>query len=538
MPYLSWKKTAFIFFGGIGLMISTQTFSGTGRGDFHTLYNGQSVDDLIIQYMEENNIPGLTLAIVQAPYITRVVGYGLADTNTKRLASTNTVFNVGQMTNAFTAIAIMQLKEEGKLKLEDSLAIYLTDVPKAWQAITLNDLMIHSSGLSSYTEAAGFDYSKDYTPTQIIALVKDKPLLFEPGTKVNNSATDSYLLGLVIEKASGVSYQEYVTKNQIERAGLKHTFFIANQDTIHNEVKNGTQPFKHSQFLQDASFINPTELATGYTETNGALMPSQKVTWSATYAASGIIASAQDISQWDISLAGDILVKDPKDREFLYNSVKLKNGQMIPGNVGWLFPGHKGLMEIKGNIPGYSAFLSRFTAPTELLCVTLLANKGDLPDLDVLGRHIAASFDINLGTPQGVTWSQTMQSPYSVEETIDRANTLVKSLGGTVFAHINHSGEASKVGLNLPATQVLVIGNPAKGTALMQANSAMALDLPLRIMATTDNTGQVWLSYTDPVALAKEYHFDAKQMQVAKQISLALRRLCQKVVSPNSVNKS
>lgn len=56
------------------------THSGTGRGDFHTLYRGQSVDDLIIEYMEENNIPGMSLAIVQAPYITRVVGYGFADT--------------------------------------------------------------------------------------------------------------------------------------------------------------------------------------------------------------------------------------------------------------------------------------------------------------------------------------------------------------------------------------------------------------------------------------------------------------------------
>lgn len=56
------------------------THSGSGRGDIHTLYRGQSVDNLIIEYMEENNIPGMSLAIVQAPYITRVVGYGFADT--------------------------------------------------------------------------------------------------------------------------------------------------------------------------------------------------------------------------------------------------------------------------------------------------------------------------------------------------------------------------------------------------------------------------------------------------------------------------
>lgn len=87
--------------------------SGSGRGDYHVLYQGQSVDDLIMEYMEENNIPGISLAIVQAPYITRVTGYGLADTEKKLLVSTRTLFYVGQLTHAYTAVAIMQLKEEG-----------------------------------------------------------------------------------------------------------------------------------------------------------------------------------------------------------------------------------------------------------------------------------------------------------------------------------------------------------------------------------------------------------------------------------------
>lgn len=522
----------FILLMCIGVIMTVNSFAGTGRGDFHTLYRGQSVDDLIIQYMEANNVPGMALAIVQAPYITRVVGYGIADLQSKRLVGTHTVFLIGQLTNAFTAVAIMQLKEEGKLKLEDAITKYLTTAPQTWSQITIRDLMAHTSGLASYMTVKNFDCSKSYQAQQIIEMIKDEALLFAPGTQANQSPTDAYLLGLIIEKASGMSYQDYVTKNQIERIPLRHTYFIANTNKIKNEVNNQSQPFKHSGFLQDPMLINPTELASGYAETNGKLSLAKKLDWSTAFAESGIVSSAEDISMWDIGLAGGILVKDAADREFLYHSVKLQNGQTIPANAGWFFPGHKGLMEIKGNVPGYSAFLSRFTDPNELLCVTLLANKEGLVDLDLLARKVAAAFDNQLGTPTGAPWSQTLQSPYPVAETLDRVAAIIKAQGGTIFARVDHSGEAQKANLKLEPTQVLIIGNPAKGTGLMQAKAAIALDLPLRIMATQDTQGQVWLSFTDPVLLGREYEMDPEQMALLKQMSVGLRKICEKAISP------
>lgn len=532
---LSIKKVIFMSLSLITSFLPLISYSGSGRGDFRTVYQGQSIDDLIINYMEKNNVPGMSLAIVQAPYITRVVGYGLGDMQSKTMVASHTVFSIGEITNAYTAVAIMQLKEEGKLNLDDAISKYLTILPKAWEKITIRELMTHSSGLPNYTEAPNFDYSKDYTPIQIIDLVKDQALLFEPGTQGRQSHTNSYLLGLIIEKASGQFYQDYVTKNQIERLGLKHTFFVSTADKMENETKNGTNPFKHGEFLNKVSFINPTEMATGYSENQGQLAPTKMNAWSTTFASTGIAASAEDISFWDIGLAGNILVKDPKDREFLYGPVRLKNGQVLPGNVGWLFPGHKGLMEIKGNIPGYSAFLSRFTSPDELLCVTLLANKSDLPDLDILARQIAGGFDKSLAAPIGAAWTETLQSPYSVPETLDRVAKIVQAQGGKVFARVDHSGEAEKAGQPLTMTQVLIVGNPAKGTGLMQANPAMAIDLPLRVMARQDNQGQVWLSFTDPMVLAKEYGADEKQMGMLRQMSTGMRKLCEKAVSADSM---
>jgi len=504
--------------------------SNAGRGDFHTRYQGITVDELIIDYMEKNAIPGMSLAIVQAPYITRVAGYGLADIESKRLVATHTLFNIGQMTHAFTAVAIMQLKEAGKLKLDDPINNYLANLSARWQAITIRQLLAQTSGLVDYNSVPGFDYTKNYQTKEVIKLMENQPLLFKTGTQMQPSGSNFYLLGLIIEKASGLSYQDYVTKNQIERLGLKDTYFLSNVKTLDNEVGNNSQPFKHSQFLNKVNLINPAEAATGYTPDLKPVASS----WNAAFANSGIMASAQDISLWDIALAGELLVKEKSDREFLYKSAHLENGKSIPANAGWLFPGHKGLMEIKGNNPGYSAFLSRFTSPDELVCVTLLANKGNLVDLDILARKIAGTFNSKLAAPAGAAWSETIQSPYSVRQTLERITQLIHTKGGKVFAHIHHSEEAKKVNQTLGSTEVLLVGNPAKGTALMQANPAFALDLPLRIMATEDSTGQVWLSFTDPAKLADEYHLPQSQAPLLQQMSQGLRMLCEGAVSAES----
>lgn len=427
----------------------------------------------------------------------------------------------------------MQLKEEGKLSLDDTLSKFLVNIPADWKSISIRHLLTQTSGIPDYTQSSQFDYSKNYQSSEVVKLVADKGVLFKHGSQMQVSGTNFYLLGLVIEKASGTTYENYVTQNQIKRLGLQHTFFIANSKTVPNEVNQITTPFKHSKFLDNPVMIDPVELAKGYEQNGTNLDASPDLSWGATYANSGIIASAEDISFWDIGLAGNILVKDPEDRAFLYHSVVME-GQTIPGNAGWFFPGHQGLMEIKGNIPGYSTFLSRFTDPSELLCVTLLANKSNLPDLDILGRKIAAAFDDKLGVPEGAAWSETIQSPYSVHDTIERVMAVINKNGGTVFAHIDHSMEAKKTNQVLMDTEVVIIGNPAKGTALMQQNPAFALDLPLRIMATKDAQGQVWLSFTDPIKLGKAYNLDLKTTPELGHISQGIRKVCEAAVSPQS----
>jgi uncharacterized protein (DUF302 family) len=96
-------------------------------------------------------------------------------------------------------------------------------------------------------------------------------------------------------------------------------------------------------------------------------------------------------------------------------------------------------------------------------------------------------------------------SHHSVDETVDKLETILKSKGVTLFALVDHSGEAEKVGMKMPPTKLLIFGNPKGGTPLMLAAPSTAIDLPLKILVAEDSQGKVWLSYNSPDYL-KERH--------------------------------
>ena len=151
-----------------------------GRGNPDVSFDGQSVDQLIAAFVRVYDVPGISLAIVQAPYITRATGFGLADPQRKTLVSVNTMFNIAQMRNAFTAVAAMQLVEEGKLEL-----------------------------------------------AAVLPLIRQ-----------SRSAD----LESLIANASGRSYEQYIRERQFERLGLRHTSFASELAGRSREPIDPTEP--------------------------------------------------------------------------------------------------------------------------------------------------------------------------------------------------------------------------------------------------------------------------------------------------------
>ncbi len=511
------------------LMVSASQPVIAARGNPNVAFMGSTVDEMIAAYMKEQNIPGMTLAIVQAPYISRVVGYGVANVDLALLASPNTLWNIGQMTSAYTAVAIMQLVEDEKLGIDDSIGKYVSDIPVIWQNITLRMLLGHTSGLADYTKQPGFEFTKNYQPNEIITFVKNSPLHFQPGAECAQSATNFFLLGVVIEKASGMSYEQFITKNQIERLGLKNTRFISTASQVKQEDV-AKQNKKHTQFLIDPVYINPAEVATGYTIVGGKLAQVLMNSQTAVNAYGSILASAEDMSFWDIALAGSILVKKKESREFIYSAITLNDGKKVLANCGWRFFGHPGLMSMRGFVPGFSCYMSRFTNPQELLCVTLCANKENV-DLTELARKIAGAFNPKLGPPKGPKTTHFFESCFTVQTTMDRLEQFLKAKGVQIMARVDHSAGAKKADLTLRATETLIFGNPAVGTHLMLANQSMAIDLPLRIACWQDEQGSVWLGYDDLKALTQSYEISGIDALLEK-MNLGLQAAVQHAIAP------
>ena len=118
------------------------------------------------------------------------------------------------------------------------------------------------------------------------------------------------------------------------------------------------------------------------------------------------------------------------------------------------------------------------------------------------GPRTPGEINLMVNRQEGIV---TRPSNHSVDETVDRLKNILASRGVTLFAIIDHSGEAEKVGMKMPPTKLLIFGNPKGGTPLMLAAPSIALDLPLKILVAEDSQGKVWLSYNSPEYL-KERH--------------------------------
>lgn len=473
-----------------------------GRGNARVAYQGKSIDQMIYEFMEEKGIPGITLAIVQAPYIPRVVGYGVTDIEKGKLATAKTIWTVGQIAQGFAAVAIMQLYEKGKLDLNDPLSKYFKKLPGEWEEITILQLMQHSTGIADYREQDGFDVSVAYTPEKLLQMVEDIPLAFTRGTDVKQSATNFLLLALIVEKAGKMPYHDFVKKYQIDYLGLRDTYFGEELDKIKQEDLSKSDN-KHVMFKRDREYINPTETTVGYRDEDGQLVETVMQIGSMKGFAD-IWASAEDISHWDIALAGAVLITKPENRDIIYKPTQLANGKVVPAMAGWQFYNHKGLMDMKGSIPGHSVFLSRFTDASELVCVTLFANKEGV-DLTNLGRKIAAAFDERLGSGANDNLLYTYESQFSVDETIGRIEKALKTLDIPVFAVFDHGKNAEEVGLELRPNKVIVFGAPKVGTKLMQENPSISIELPLKISVWEDQNGSVWASFPMMKTIKEEY---------------------------------
>ena len=271
-------------------------------------------------------------------------GYGMANLELAVPNTTQTVFRLGSITKSFTATAIMLLQERGKLGVSDPICQYLTDCPAAWQPLTIRHLLTHTSGIASYT---GFpDFPKTtILPTStadMVGRLKDKPLEFAPGEKFAYSNSGYYLLGMIIERASGKSYADFLQEAIFTPLGMTQTGY-----------DDPARIIKHR--------------AAGYARNAGATVNAAYMDMTVPFAAGALYSTTEDLLRWDRALYTDSLVsKQSRDDMF----TPFKSGYGYGWSIGKKFDrqsiGHG------GGIYGFATYFDRF--PADRVTVIVLSN--------------------------------------------------------------------------------------------------------------------------------------------------------------------
>lgn len=248
----------------------------------------QRLDSIVTDLFPTGDQPGLAvLVMVDGTPVLRK-GYGLADLTAKTRVAPDTIFRIGSITKQFTAVAVLQLVAAGKVSLDDPITKYVPGFDTQGRTITVENLLTHTSGLFSVTALENFDdqITKDITPAEGVALIAGRPLEFEPGARFKYSNTNYLLLGMVIEKASGQPYAEYIRDHIARPLGLADTRYSTDDDITDRHAR-GYENNKSGQWA-----------------------PAAPLSMTQPYAAGAIESTVDDLAKWMTAL-GEGKVVDP-----------------------------------------------------------------------------------------------------------------------------------------------------------------------------------------------------------------------------------
>ena len=192
----------------------------------------EMIDAIIRRELDERHIAGASLAIVRDGAVLYAKGYGSANLEEKIPARADTRFLIASITKMFTAVAVMILVREAKLSLDSPIGPVTPGLPAQWQRVTVHQLLTHTSGVPSFTTFAAPPCGRrkaeaDYDANDVLDEVNCLPLDFEPGTDWRYSDTGYHLLGLIIERASGLSYEAFLEREIFRPLQMQSTRLIA-----------------------------------------------------------------------------------------------------------------------------------------------------------------------------------------------------------------------------------------------------------------------------------------------------------------------
>jgi CubicO group peptidase (beta-lactamase class C family) len=311
------------------------------------------VDSLAKDFIASRGAPGVSIAVVRDRDTLVMAGWGKADLENDVMATAHTVYRIGSITKQFTASAVMQLVEQGKVRLDDSIGSYLPSLPAAWHAVTVRQLLNHTSGIPSYTDIGPRwirRWGEEMPPDTLVALTAGDTLWFKPGSSWRYDNSGYVVLGMLVSKVAERPWATDIVERFAKPLGLTDT---RNCDT-RSIIKHRAQ---------------------GYEPAQGEWVNAQYLAMSQPYAAGALCSSVGDLARWNRALGSGQVVKPAS-----YATMTTPEGAAATAALKYGFGlardtlAGRTVISHGGGINGFITSNAWF--PAERLSVTVLTNSG------------------------------------------------------------------------------------------------------------------------------------------------------------------
>jgi CubicO group peptidase (beta-lactamase class C family) len=308
------------------------------------------MDQVVQSYVSNKQFMGSVL-VARGNDVLFSKGYGSANLEWQIPNAPSTKFRLGSLTKQFTAASILLLEERGKLKVEDPVKKYLPDAPAAWDKMTVFHVLTHTAGIPNFTSFPDYPSSEPFstTPEKLVARFRDRSLDFEPGERMNYSNSGYVLLGYLIERISGQSYEKFVQENIFAQLGMKDSGYDSNSAVI-------------------------ARRAAGYAPSPNGPVNAGFIHMSIPFAAGALYSTTEDLLRWEQGLFGGKLLSAASLQKM---TTAFKNDYAFGLQVHTV-NGRK-VIDHNGGIEGFNTALAYY--PEDKLTVAVLGNlNGPAPD--------------------------------------------------------------------------------------------------------------------------------------------------------------
>ncbi len=319
----------------------------------------ERIDALVEKYGEYGKFNGSYLVAQDGKVLTKG-GIGLANMEWQMPNTADTKHRLGSITKQFTAMLILQLVQEGKVALDAPIATYLPDYPKkTGDIITVHHLLTHTGGVPNYTTPLFFaEQSRDdYTPDDFVKVFAEKELDFAPGEKFNYSNSGYFLLGVIIEKVTSMTYEEALQTMVLQPLGMKNSGYDNYEDILEKR-------------------------ATGYEKTGEGYKTADYLSMTLPYSAGSMYATVEDLFTWDRALATGKLLDEKMQKLYYAPHVEALGmhyayGWLVGENTVGNTEETVSVIAHSGGINGFNTNLTRY--PHDQSVIILLNNTGGAP---------------------------------------------------------------------------------------------------------------------------------------------------------------